>query len=195
MGIIMDGGKLVIISAPTASGKSTIVAELIKQLASSVRLVTTTSRPPREGEEDGRDYHFVSREEFIERRGKGEFFEWVEYSGNLYGSSRVVAGNLRREYDYVFAVLEVRGAKLVKEVFPDAIKIFVRPDSMEVLRKRLLERGSLPDEVEARLERAKEEMIDIGEFEHIVTNYDGRLGDTVQEILDIVAPSATSQAD
>lgn len=188
----MNGGKLVIISAPTASGKSTIVAELIRQLASSVRLVTTTSRPPRDGEKSGRDYHFVSRDEFIERRNKGEFFEWVEYSGHLYGSSRVVAGDLLGKYHFVFAVLEVRGAKVVKEVFPEAITIFVRPDSMEVLRKRLLERGSSPDEIEARLERAKKEMVDIGEFEYVVTNHDGRLEDTVQEILDIIAPSEKS---
>jgi guanylate kinase len=183
----MARGAFLIIVGPSAVGKTTVVDRLLALVPSAVRLVTTTSRPPRPGEVDGRDYHFVSRDEFVAKRDNGEFLEWNEFCGYFYGSSKVVLDGLRASHLAVFAVLDVNGARAAKAAAPDSVTIFIRPDSMRELERRLVQRPDCdPTQLAKRINRAVEEMVLATAFDYVVTNRDGHLDEAVQEIKDIV---------
>jgi guanylate kinase len=183
----MARGSFFVIVGPSAVGKTTVVDRLLAIVTSAVRLVTTTSRPPRPGEVDGRDYHFVSRDEFVARRDKGEFLEWNEFCSYFYGSSRIVLDGLRASHLAVFAVLDVNGARAVKAAAPDSVTIFIRPETIRDLERRLVQRPDCdPAQLAKRINRAVEEMALSTAFDYVVTNRDGRLDDTVQEIKDIM---------
>ena len=143
--------------------------------------VSATTRPPRSGEQDGRDYHFLSPEEFERRVAAGDFLEHATYAGNRYGTLRSEV-----EHGQVVLEIEVQGARQVREALPDAIQVFIAPPSTEVLRERLLERGTdSPEVIRKRLEVAREELEAQHEFPHVIVNDD--LGRAVQELVDLVA--------
>lgn len=183
----MARGAFFVFVGPSAVGKTTVVGRLLSLIPSSTRLVTTTSRPPRPGEVDGRDYHFVTRDEFVARRDNGEFLEWNEFCGNLYGSSKVVLEALRAGHPAVFAVLDVNGAKAVKAAVPDAVTVFLLPGSLSELEQRLAERpGCKAADAWARCEQAAKEMALSPAFDHAVANRDGQLDRTLDEISGII---------
>jgi guanylate kinase len=183
----MARGAFFVFVGPSAVGKTTVVERLLSLVPSSVRLVTTTSRPPRPGEVDGRDYHFVSRDEFAAKRDNGEFLEWNEFCGNSYGSSKVVLDALRAGHQAVFAVLDVNGAKAVKAAVPDAVTVFLQPGSLGELEQRLAERpGNKAADAWARYEQAAKEIIRAPEFDHAVVNQDGQIDRTIAEIIAII---------
>lgn len=178
-------GNLIIISAPSGTGKSTIVKKVmpaIKRLAFSV---SHTSRPPRTGEMPGQDYHFVSPEEFQQLIKEDAFLEWAEVHGNFYGTSLAeVEKRLEEGFDILLDI-DVQGARQVREAAPEAISIFIVPPSWEVQEQRLRARGTDPDDTIAlRLANAKAEMGDIADYDFVMVN--DQLDDAAQMMTAII---------
>lgn len=180
-------GVFLVITGPSGSGKTTVVERLLAALPSAARLVTTTTRDPRPKEKNGVDYHFVSREDFIAMRERGEFLEWAEVYGEYYGSSRVVLDDLRGRHGAVFAVLDVQGAASAKREVPDAIVVFLKAPLAQ-LKERLERRvGMPPDKVARRLAEYERELSTATAFDHMVDCSDGNLGQTCFLITSIIA--------
>ena len=165
-----DGPLLVIISSPSGAGKTTLSNRLLKTVPELVFSVSHTTRKPRENEKDGREYHFVSRAEFVELVEKGAFLEWAEVHNNLYGTTRAEVDRARQARGILFDV-DHQGARQIKSVRPDAVAIFILPPSMAVLQERLRGRAS---EDEATLLRrfsvARSEIAHNGLFDYVLMN-------------------------
>jgi len=177
---------LIVISAPSGCGKTTVTRALLAEDPSLAYSISTTTRPPRPGETDGRDYYFVSREEFQRRIAEGEFLEWAEVHGNLYGTRRdLVQRLLSGDRDVVLDV-DIQGAMSLKHGSPGAVLIFLVPPSLEALQERLRARAQDSDEVMARRLRAVgEEMSAASRFDYLVAN--DRLDAAVAMVRAIIA--------
>jgi len=186
----MSRGKFIVVTGPSAAGKTTIVEKLLEQrLPSAVKLITTTTRTPRPGEVDGRDYHFLSREEFERRRDAGEFLEWAENYGRFYGSSGVELDKLLARHPLVLAILDVKGAAAVKSARPETLTVFVDVGSFDEVRRRLEARpGITPEDLAARLKTAHRERQLAATFDRVVINRDGRLAATLKRLEDLLRP-------
>lgn len=164
---------LLVLSAPSGGGKSSIARNLLQGRDDLGYSVSATTRPMREGEREGVDYHFLSREEFLRRREAGEFLETATYGGHLYGT-------LRSEIDRIFsrgrhAVLdiEIEGARQIRANFPNSLHVFVLPPSAEVLIGRLRGRNTEPPEVvRERITRAADELAAVAEYDYALVNQD-----------------------
>ncbi len=166
-------GKVVIISAPSGSGKTTIVRHLLKCGFRLEFSVSATTRQKRENETDGKDYYFLSEAEFRRRIGTDEFVEWQEvYKGSFYGTLRSELERIWTGGNHVLFDVDVSGGINLKKIFrDDAVSIFIMPPSVEELEKRLISRGTDRHEnIKIRLEKAAEEMKTAPEFDHIVIN-------------------------
>lgn len=164
-------GKLYVVAAPSGAGKTTLVRLLLER-EPEVRLsISYTTRNPRPGEVDGREYHFVDVATFRAMMVRGDFLEWAEVHGNFYGTSKVwICEELVAERD-VLLEIDWQGAQQVREAFPDAIGVFILPPSMEELTRRLTGRGTDSAEViERRLAAAQAEMRHVGEFDYVIIN-------------------------
>ncbi len=182
-------GRLFVVSGPSGVGKGTVVAEVMKWLPNLRRVVTYTTRPPRPGEEAGRDYHFVSREEFERLRDQGAFLEWAEVYSNFYGSPKHEVERLLAEGHDVVLVVDVQGALAVKEQRPDAILVFLQPPSLEELKRRLKMRGTdAPEIIARRLAKADWEMQQAHRFDHIVLN--DELENAVGALMQLITETA-----
>jgi guanylate kinase len=183
----MPSGKLIVISAPSGSGKTTI-ARRILDLNPSLRFsVSATTRPKREGETDGKDYFFLSEEEFRRRVAAGEFVEWEEvYPGKLYGTLKSeIERLLHAGYDVLFD-LDVKGGLSIHKHYPNACLIFIRPPSIESLKQRLEGRKTESAEtIAGRLQRVPMELELGKQFTHQVVNDD--LQTAINEVQEIVA--------
>ena len=170
-------GLLVVISGPSGVGKGTVLKELMKKkdlnLAYSVSMTTRKQRP---GEVDGKNYYFVSREEFEKAVSNGELLEHAEFVGNCYGTPLKGVEKLRDEGKNVILEIEVQGASQVKKKVPDAITIFIVPPSMKELEKRIRGRGTEPEEIiQERLGKAQKELQMTGQYKYVVCNDDADL--------------------
>ena len=167
-------GKLVIISGPSGAGKSSVVARLLETCHLPLELsVSATTRPPRPNEVDGKNYHFISQQEFEARRSNGEFLETVEVFGQgiWYGTLLKPVDDSLDAGRWVILEIDVAGALKVLNSHPDAITIFVHPGSMEELENRLRSRGTESDEnIRQRLAVAQSEMEMASAYQHIVVN-------------------------
>jgi guanylate kinase len=168
-------GILFIISAPSGSGKSTLVNEVRKQLTGIEFSVSWTTRPPRGSEQDGREYHFTSREEFERMVAAGEFLEHAEVFSNYYGTARASMEVARREGHDLVLDIDVQGAAQVRASMPEAVSIFVLPPNPKVLRTRLRNRSraeGVVDEAEVfrRLDAARREIENYREYGYILVN-------------------------
>lgn len=178
-------GVLFIVSSPSGGGKTTVIKKAMDELmAGGIRShfsVSHTTRAPRPSERDGIDYHFVDREAFERMAAGGEFLEWAEYAGNLYGTARAeVEGRLSMGID-VFLDIEVQGANQVKTLIPEVVKIFIYPPSYDVLKQRLERRGQDSEEaIRRRLRWALREFGVAGEFDYAIIN--DRLEDAVRAL-------------
>lgn len=164
-------GRLIVVSGPSGAGKSTLIREALEAVPRLAYSVSATTRAPRPGETEGRDYIFLSREEFERRIEGGFFLEWAEYSGNLYGTpSDKVDALLDRGLSVVLEI-ELQGARQVREKRPDAVMVFVRAPSLEETRKRLAGRATETEEaMERRLTTAIKEIAARDEFDYEIVN-------------------------
>ena len=161
------------ISGPSGAGKGTVIALVKQRLAHVVTSVSATTRAARAGETDGREYYFLDREAFERGVAAGDFLEWVEYSGNLYGTLRAEVDQKLARGDDVILEIELIGARAVREARPDAGAVFIAPPSMAELGQRLRGRGTETDEAIARrLSIAQTEVAAAGEFDHVIVNDD-----------------------
>lgn len=164
-------GTLYIVAAPSGAGKTTLVRYLLDK-EPAVRLsISYTTRAPRPGEQDGREYHFVGVETFRRMIEKGEFLEWAEVHGNFYGTSKTWIANQMAGGSDVLLEIDWQGAQQVRAIFPEAIGIFILPPSLEELERRLTGRGTDSQEViDRRLAAAQAEMRHVGEFDYAIIN-------------------------
>lgn len=166
-------GALIVVSGPSGAGKSTLIRAALAAVPELGYSVSATTREPREGEVDGRDYIFLSREEFERWIEAGKFLEWAEYSGNLYGTPEAKVEEFLADGRSVILEIELQGARLVREKRPDAEMVFVRAPSLEETRKRLEGRKTeTGDAVETRMATAELEVAARSEFDYEVVNRD-----------------------
>jgi guanylate kinase len=169
----MAKGLFIIVSAPSGTGKSSICQGLLQACPEIKFSVSYTSRPPRPNEVNGKDYYFISREEFQARIDQGEFVEWVENYGHLYGSSvKAMKGFLQDGQDILLDI-EPRGARIIKQKFKGGVYVFVLPPSRSELLKRLEGRGCETDEViQNRFDQAESELNEISWYDYVIFNKD-----------------------
>lgn len=147
--------------------------------------MSATTREPRDGETEGIDYYFHTREEFERMIHNGELIEWAEYVGNFYGTPKKHVEEQLNQGKDVLLEIEMQGGMLVKEQFPDALLIFISPPSAEILRERLTGRGTeSPEEIEKRLQRAVEEVKYMKDYDYIIVN--DKLEDAVARVNDLI---------
>jgi len=162
---------LFIISAPSGTGKTSLCKEVIRNLSNLTSSVSYTTRKPRSGEMDGRDYFFVSPEKFQHMLGQGLFVEWTEIYGNRYGTSKAFIERLMKDQVDILFDIDSRGARKILELYPEGISIFVLPPSLQELKKRLISRGTdSPETITSRLKLAEQEMEDAGFYQYTVVN-------------------------
>lgn len=168
----MAQGKLAIISGFSGAGKSTVVRKLVETRDYELS-VSCTSRAPREGEIDGKDYYFISKEDFEDRIAQGDFLEHVKYLDNYYGTPLSFTKEKLAQGRNVILEIDVQGGYQVKKLIPEAILIFVVAPTMKELKRRLTLRGTEKDEVvQKRLNRAMEEMDLAPDYDYLMVNYD-----------------------
>ncbi|MGB7588201.1 MAG: guanylate kinase [Solirubrobacterales bacterium] len=165
--------KVFVITGPSGVGKGTLIAELLRRVPGLELSISATTRSPRGGEVDGRDYHFLSAEEF-DRRVKGrDFLEFATYSGHRYGTLRSEVAERLAAGRSVVLEIEVQGARQVRAAMGESVQVFIAPPDPEVLRQRLESRGTDSDEaIDARLKVAEQELAAQDEFAHRVVNDD-----------------------
>ncbi len=166
-------GSLFVVSAPSGAGKSTLVNLLLERDRRVRHSVSCTTRAPRPGEQDGREYHFVDIPAFCAMRDRGEFIEWAEVHGNFYGTSRVwIESQMQAGCDMLLEI-DWQGAQQVRRLFPAATTIFILPPSTAELERRLRARGQdAEDVIQRRVAAALGEMRHVGEFDFVIINKD-----------------------
>jgi guanylate kinase len=180
--------EIYIVSAPSGAGKSTLLKRLLTADPGLRFSISLTTRAPRLGETNGREYFFVTPEEFLQIRDRGGLLEWEELFGHFYGSSRdYVSRSLAEGYGVVFDI-DVRGAKRLKKSYPSATFIFILPPSLEILEQRLRQRGELPaEELARRLAQGRQELGEAHWYDFLVVN--DKLEDALAQLQAIVAAS------
>lgn len=184
-------GKIIVISGPTGSGESAITKRILELFPGMKRIVTTTSRPPRPGEQEGIDYYFVDPEEFREQIAHGDFLEYIQVPNReaYYGTRR---RHIEEQLDagvHLIGNFGYPGHASFGAAFPGRVfSIFIKPDSLSVIRDRIVKRDPTiaPEEVEQRLLNAAKEMEDAKYYDAVVVNNDGRMGEAVEEVRRLV---------
>ena len=179
-------GLMLVISGPAGSGKGTVNNHLLAT-GDFVYSVSATTRAPRPGEVNGKNYHFISREEFESRIKAGDMLEYTEYCTNFYGTPKKEAEEVLASGKNLILEIEVEGAANVKAKYPDAVLILLLPPSFEIQEKRLRNRGTETEEkILLRLARTKEELKSADIYDYVVYNHDGRDTEAAEEIMSIV---------
>lgn len=182
-------GKFIVIVGPSASGKTDLVEALVKKIPHATRLVTTTTRPQRPHEKHAEHYFFISRAEFEQGIAAGDFFEYADVYGNYYGSSQKNLDDTRAKFKCVFAIIDVQGARTLKNKVPDAFVIFLHPGSLDDLKRRIKKvRADIsPEELQKRLDTAEKEIALAPTFDAVVDNIEGRFGEAVEAVSKLVS--------
>ena len=177
-------GKLIIVSGPSGSGKST-VTKIVKDKLNIPLSISATTRSPRDGEIDGKDYFFLSEEEFKNKIANDEFYEYAEVHGNYYGTlKKTVEENLDKGLNVILEI-DVQGALIAKEKKKDAVLVFFRTKDMDILEKRLRDRKTDSEEViQTRLKNAETELKYEDKYNYTIINEN--LDDSIQELIDII---------
>jgi guanylate kinase len=176
---------LLVLSAPSGGGKTTVAKALLARRSDLAYSVSATTRPPRAGERDGVDYHFISRPEFDRRVADGAFLEWAEYGGHRYGTLAAEVDRLQATGRHVVLDIEVNGARAIRERCPNVVGVFIIPPSAEALMERLGTRNTeRPADLVARLKRAVEELAEAKRYDYVVVNVDRT--DTVAQVSAII---------
>lgn len=181
-------GKLIVVSGPSSVGKDSLVTALITKYPNIHLSISTTTRIPRKGEIDELDYYFTTTNEFNDLINKGEFLEWAEYGGNLYGTSKRLVNDYLNKGQSVILIIEVVGAGVIKSLYPSGTFIFIKPLSIEELELRIRSRGLDSEEaIKSRMERARVEIEEAPNFDYVIVNDDfdkalSKLSKIVEEI-------------
>lgn len=181
-----------IISAPSGSGKSTLVSEIRRSVSDLDFSISYTTRKPRGSEKDGREYHFVSREQFEAMKARGEFLEWADVFGNYYGTARCYVDDAKKAGRDLLLDIDVQGAAQIKQKLPEAVSIFVLPPSRQELERRLRRRSEAegfvnPAVLEKRLTTARREIEKYSEYDYILIN------DRLEESIDLLKAIVLSE--
>jgi guanylate kinase len=178
-------GNLFIVSAPSGAGKTSLVSALLARNQDIDLSISYTSRAPRPGEVDGRDYHFVSRETFLAMMQRGDFLESAEVYGNLYGTSQSWIGKEIKSGRDILLEIDWQGAAQVRRMFPQSIGIFILPPSLQALEDRLQARRQDSAEVIARrIAAAREDVAHVAEFDYVIIN--DKLDEALQQLNAVV---------
>jgi guanylate kinase len=174
-----------VITGPSGVGKGTLIRGLLERVPTLELSVSATTRLPRPGEHEGRDYHYLTPAEFERGVAAGDFLEHAVYSGNRYGTLRSEVQRRLAAGRPVVLEIEVQGARQVREAMPEAVAVFIAPPSLEALRARLVGRGTdSPEQVDERLQTAERELDAQREFSHVIVN--DRLEQATDELVGIV---------
>jgi guanylate kinase len=164
-------GNLFCVAAPSGTGKSSLVKALLELDSHLAVSVSHTTRAPRGQEQDGREYWFVDESEFRDMAGRGDFFEWAQVHGNLYGTSRQAIESRLQHGDDVVLEIDWQGALQIKQLFPHAVLIFILPPSWQELKQRLQRRGEDgPDVIAVRMANARREVAQARHFDFVIIN-------------------------
>jgi guanylate kinase len=181
----MSSGKLVVISSPSGGGKTTVIQKLLREKPDLNYSVSATTRPPRAGEVNGRDYWFLTKEEFFRRIRADEFFEWAVVHGEYYGTLKSQTDTGLKEGQNLILDIDIQGGLSVRAKEKHAILIFLMPPSLSELEKRLMARGTdEPLSIERRMRQAESEMEAAGVYDYIVFNHD--VNQAVKDIHSII---------
>ena len=188
----MKKGRIFVISAPSGTGKSTVVQGLLHRFPQLVYSVSATTRPPRADEHQGIDYHFVDRDTFISMRQNGDFAEWACVHGELYGTPRQPLKEAVEEGLDIVLDIDVQGGVAIKDAFPEAATVFLLPPSFEVLKERLAGRGTdSPEQIRIRLENARSELSYKNRYDHHIVNDEvDRALDELAKLIHSTAPNS-----
>ncbi len=164
--------RLVVISAPSGAGKTSLCAKLLANIPNLVLSISSTTRAPRGTEKHGVEYEFLTREDFQAKIQAGRFAEWAEVHGNYYGTSKDTIGRAFQAGNSVLLDIDVQGAKLIRQAYPsESVLIFVQPPSIEELEKRLRGRGTESEEnIQKRMKNARDELAEMDSFDHVIMN-------------------------
>ena len=169
----MPSGTLFIVAAPSGAGKTTLVGRLLADDPQVQHSISFTTRAPRSGEQNGREYHFIDVQQFLAMRERGEFAEWAEVHDNFYGTSRLWLEQRMKEGCDMMLEIDWQGAQQMRRQFPEAVGIFILPPSVAELENRLRRRGADSEDVIARrVAGALGEMRHVGEFDFVIINKD-----------------------
>ena len=164
-------GTLFVVSSPSGGGKGTIIEHVLERVENLSYSVSYTTRAPRSKEVDGREYFFVSRDTFEEMIAAGEFLEWACVHGNFYGTAKSQILEETAAGSDIILELDVQGAASVRQLLMDSVSVFILPPSYEVLKQRLIARGTdSPEELAIRLRRAPEELREYSSFDYVIIN-------------------------
>src|SRR5215216_1134405 len=164
-------GTLFVVSSPSGGGKGTIIRHVLEVMKNLSYSVSYTTRAPRQGEVDGREYFFISRETFEEMVGAGEFLEWACVHGNFYGTAKDQVLEETNAGSDIILEVDVQGAASVRQLLMDSVSIFILPPSYEVLKQRLIARGTdSPEELAIRLRNAPDELEQYSAFDYVIIN-------------------------
>ncbi len=181
----MEKGILVVISGFSGAGKGTVVKKILEKSSDYCLSVSMTTRNPRPGEVEGKDYFFVTREKFEQTIKENGFVEYAEFVGNYYGTPRAYVEQKINEGKNVILEIEIQGAMNIKKIYPESVLLFITPPTAEELERRLKDRGTETDDVIAgRLSRAYEEAAGIDEYDFVIVNDD--LDRCVEDVLETI---------
>ncbi len=180
-------GLFVIISSPSGGGKDAVIRELIKIIPHSAKLVTTTTRSPRPEDSEGTTYYFISRADFENKIKNGEMMEYATYAENYYGVQKSELENKLQNFDVVFSNVDIQGRRNYTESGIENLSIFLVPNNLDDLKKRILNRGGVNEaELALRLETAKKEIQAADEYQFQVVNQAGNLDETIDNVAKII---------
>ncbi|MBD1998406.1 guanylate kinase [Oculatella sp. FACHB-28] len=185
----MRAGKLVVFTGPSGVGKGTLLRSLLRRHPDLYFSISVTTRAPRPGEVDGQHYYFVSRPQFDQMVAEGELLEWAEFAGNCYGTPRRPVEQQIQQGRWVVLEIELEGARQIRQTFPDALRIFILPPSLQELENRLRDRAQDSEQaILRRLKRAEAELEAVDEFDFQVVN------DNLEKALDRLEAALFSAA-
>lgn len=179
-------GILLIVSGAAGTGKGTVNGILLNEYPDFAFSVSATTRAPRPGEINGKQYHFISREEFEEQIKNNGVIEYTEYCGNYYGTLKSELKKLDEGKNLILEI-EVEGAMNIKRLYPDSVAVFILPPDYDTLKNRLVNRGTnTPEDIDNRMKRALEEFILVNQYDYAVVNHDGKADEAAKAIYEIV---------